>query len=132
VTGAPLGTAIPTLPSRDFDATVAFYGSLGFTEAARWAAEYLILMRGSVELHFFEDRAVDPYTSNAGCYLRIADAWTLWDEWAAAGVPLGHRGIPRLQGPPSATDYGLREFALIDPDGSLLRVGAPVTPAAAS
>jgi catechol 2,3-dioxygenase-like lactoylglutathione lyase family enzyme len=126
VTGAPLGTAIPTLPSRDLDATAAFYVSLGFTEAARWAAEYMIMIRGAIELQFFEDRQVDPYTSNAGCYLRVADAWGLWDEWAAAGIPLGHRGIPRLQGPPEDREYGLREFALIDPDGSLVRVGAPI------
>jgi hypothetical protein len=27
--------------------------------------------------------------------------------------------------PPEDTDYGIREFALIDPSGNLLRVGSP-------
>ena len=26
--------------------------------------------------------------------------------------------------PPADTDYGLREFALVDPNGNLLRVGS--------
>ncbi len=27
--------------------------------------------------------------------------------------------------PPSDTEYGLREFALVDPSGNLLRIGSP-------
>jgi catechol 2,3-dioxygenase-like lactoylglutathione lyase family enzyme len=123
--GAPLGTAIPTLPSRDFDVTVAFYTSLGFSELRRWD-DYLIVVRDALELHFFVDESVDWATTNAGCYLRVPDAPGLWDAWAGAGVPLSHRGAPRLQGPPWDTEYGLREFALVDPDGSLIRVGSPV------
>jgi len=34
-------------------------------------------------------------------------------------------GGSRLQGPPVETDYGIREFALVDPSGSLIRVGSP-------
>jgi hypothetical protein len=32
--------------------------------------------------------------------------------------------IPRLHGAPEDTEYELREFALIDPDGNLLRIGS--------
>jgi hypothetical protein len=39
-------------------------------------------------------------------------------------VPTDPVAGSRLQGPVS-TDYGLREFALVDPSGSLLRVGSP-------
>jgi catechol 2,3-dioxygenase-like lactoylglutathione lyase family enzyme len=128
VTGAPLGTAIPTLASQDFDITAGFYGLLGFAERGRWGGEYLIVMRDTLELHFYEDRAVDPYTTNACCYFRVVDAPALWEEWTEVGpaLPVSHRGIPRLQGPPWDTDYGLCEFALVDPDGSLIRVGSPV------
>jgi hypothetical protein len=51
---------------------------------------------------------------------------------AAARVARGSRGAPRLRGPPQDTDDGLREFALVDPDGNLVRVGSPagVSPAA--
>ena len=31
-----------------------------------------------------------------------------------------------LHGAPVDTDYGLREFALVDPDGNLLRIGSPL------
>ena len=64
MTGAPPGTAIPTPP---FDITAGFYAALGFAERGRWGDEYLIVARDALELHFYEDRAVDPCTSNAGC-----------------------------------------------------------------
>ncbi|MCW2166339.1 hypothetical protein B0I12_003511 [Microbacterium hydrothermale] len=35
----------------------------------------------------------------------------------------GHRITP-----PAATEYGLIEFALVDPDGNLLRLGSPLAP----
>ena len=32
--------------------------------------------------------------------------------------------LGRLHGAPEDSDYGLREFALVDPDGNLLRIGS--------
>jgi catechol 2,3-dioxygenase-like lactoylglutathione lyase family enzyme len=121
----PLGVAIPTLPSRDLGATAAFYGGLGFAVESRFGDEYLVLVRDGLELHFFGCPGVDPATTIAGCYLRVRDADAFHEAFAAAGVPRGTRGAPRLQGPPQDTDYGLREFALVDPDGNLLRIGSP-------
>jgi len=47
--------AVPTLPSRDLNETLAFYERLGFRNAGdppgQW--RYLILRRGSIELHFY-------------------------------------------------------------------------------
>jgi catechol 2,3-dioxygenase-like lactoylglutathione lyase family enzyme len=120
-----LGIAIPTLPAHDLDATAAFYGRLGFGVESRFGDEYLILLRDGLELHFFGCPGIDPATTIAGCYLRVHDADALHAAFAAAGVPRGSRGAPRLQGPPEDTDYGLREFALVDPDGNLLRIGSP-------
>ena len=48
-------------------------------------------------------------------------------EYAALGLPA--EGIPRLHGAPEDADYGLREFAVVDPDGNLLRIGSPVAEA---
>jgi len=31
----------------------------------------------------------------------------------------------RLQRPPVESDYGMRDFALVDPSGNLIRVGSP-------
>jgi catechol 2,3-dioxygenase-like lactoylglutathione lyase family enzyme len=116
-----LGVA-PILPSRDLVATASFYERLGFEQRGMWPDEYLIVMRGEVGLHFFCAPQLDPWTSSAGCYLYVQDADALHREWLALDLP--SQGIPRLHGAPEQTDYGLREFALVDPDGNLLRVGS--------
>jgi catechol 2,3-dioxygenase-like lactoylglutathione lyase family enzyme len=116
-----LGVA-PILPSRDLTATAEFYAPLGFEEQGLWPDEYLIVMRGEVRLHFFHSPPLDPWSSDAGCYLYVNDADALFAEWRPLGLP--SEGIPRLHGSPNDTDYGLREFALVDPDGNLLRIGS--------
>ena len=112
----------PILPSRDLEATSAWYSRLGFERKGLWPDEYLIVRRGAVGLHFFHAPDVDPFTSIAGCYLYTADADAIFAEWAALDLP--DSAIPRLHGAPQDTDYGLREFALVDPDGNLLRIGS--------
>ena len=47
-------------------------------------------------------------------------------EWDAAGVPTAVETGSRLMAP-NDTDYGLREFALVDRSGSLIRVGSPLS-----
>jgi catechol 2,3-dioxygenase-like lactoylglutathione lyase family enzyme len=116
-----LGVA-PILPSRDLTATATFYEDLGFERRSLWPDEYLILMRGEIGLHFFLSRAHDPATSDHGCYLYVEDADSLYAEFSALGLPAA--GIPRLHGSPEDTDYGLREFAVVDLDGNLLRIGS--------
>jgi catechol 2,3-dioxygenase-like lactoylglutathione lyase family enzyme len=116
-----LGVA-PILPSRDLEATSAFYAQLGFERKGLWPDEYLIVMRGEVGLHFFFSPGTDPFASVAGCYLYVADADALFAEFERLGLP--DSGIPRLHGAPEDTDYGLREFALVDNDGNLLRIGS--------
>jgi hypothetical protein len=112
----------PILPSRDLRATSAFFGRLGYQQIGLWPDEYLIVMRGSIGLHFFHCPSLDPWTSIAGCYLYVEDADALHEEYLAVGLP--SEGIPRLHGPPSGTDYGMREFAVVDEDGNLLRIGS--------
>ena len=116
------GLAIPTLPARDLDASVSFYARLGFQQVRRWP-DYLIVRREDMELHFFAFPEVDPATTIAGCYLRVAGADTLHAQLVAAGLPRGTTGSPRLHDV-AATHYGMREFAVVDPDGNLLRIGS--------
>jgi hypothetical protein len=117
----PLKT-IPILPSGNFDETAPFYARLGFVERGRWPEEYLIIKRpgDDLELHFWYNASVDPKKNDVGCYVRwdtAEEARALYDEWAGADVKPG-----RLT-PPTETDYGLLEFALIDLHGNLVRVG---------
>lgn len=114
----------PILPSRDLAATSAFYQRLGFDETGLWPGEYLIARRGEVWLHFFSSPQLDPWSSIAGCYVYVADADALYAEYETLDLP--PKGIPRLHGAPEDTDYGLREFALVDLDGNLLRIGSPL------
>jgi catechol 2,3-dioxygenase-like lactoylglutathione lyase family enzyme len=114
----------PILPSRDLPATATFYSRLAFEQAGLWPDEYLIVTRGDAGLHFFFAPDTDPGTSIAGCYLYVPEADSLFAELSRLGLP--SEGIPRLHGAPEDTDYGMREFALVDPDGNLLRIGASI------
>lgn len=115
--------AIPTLPARSLRATLAFYEALGF-EGELYDQGYLIATRGSLELHFFPYPDLDPASSSFGAYLRVADVDALHAAWSRAKLPA--QGIPRLTAVEDKP-WGMREFALIDADGSLLRVGTEIT-----
>ncbi|OGB16675.1 MAG: bleomycin resistance protein [Burkholderiales bacterium RIFCSPLOWO2_12_67_14] len=113
--------AIPTLPCRSVSATVAFYRRLGFEGGAHESnSEYAILRRGAVELHFFTHKELVPTESSAGCYIRVLDVESIYRSVLSSQLP--RSGIPRmdvLEDKP----WGLREFAVVDPDGNLLRIG---------
>lgn len=117
----PADLSIPTLPCRSVSAAVAFYHRLGFGGGAHaFNSDYAILRRGSVELHFFAYKALVPAHSTAGCYIRVLDVDDIYRAFSAVQLP--RTGIPRmdlLEDKP----WGLREFAIVDPDGNLLRIG---------
>jgi hypothetical protein len=53
----------PILPSRDLEATSAFYERLGFSRSGFWPAQYLIVTRWDIGLHFLRAarvRRLDP------------------------------------------------------------------------
>ena len=110
----------PNLPSRDLDATTAFYGGLGFHQRYRDPG-WLILERGGLVLEFYPDPGVDPASTAASCCLRLDDVDAFHAACVGAGVPESHLGWPRVQ-PPRVEDSGMRIGALVDPDGTLLRL----------
>ncbi len=117
----PPDLAIPILPSRSVNDTLAFYRRLGFEgTVSAFPFSYAILRRGPVELHFFTHEELKPAESNAGCYIRVADVESIYAAFSAAQLPA--KGIPRMD---SVTNkpWGMREFAIVDPDGNLIRVG---------
>ncbi|TYB50308.1 VOC family protein [Nonomuraea sp. PA05] len=108
----------PVVPVRDLDAAMERYRRLGFAvRAYEGGARYAFVERGEVSLHLNEWAEHDPGVTGAVVYLYVSDADALHGEWAAAGVP------GRLV-PPRDTEYGLREFAYVDLDGTLHRVGS--------
>lgn len=107
----------PNLPSADFDRTIAFWAALGFAVAFR-SADWLILERGPVTFEFFA-APIDPATSWHSACWRTDDLDGLVAALAAAGLPA--QGIPRLDLPRRIAP-DLRMAALVDPDGSLIRL----------
>ncbi|MBV6863576.1 bleomycin resistance protein [Xanthomonas euvesicatoria] len=112
---------IPTLPSRSIPQTVAFYRQLGFVgDAHPHDAGYAILRRGDGELHFFAHPDLDPAGCYAGCYIRVGDVDAVHAAMKLAALP--EQGIPRLD-PVGDKPWGMREFAIVDESGNLLRIG---------
>ena len=117
--------AVPILPSRHLGETLAFYERLGFENRGAPPEEwdYLIIGRGGVELHFYAQPDVDPLTTSFSCYVFVDDANALHEEWDRIGVETDAATGSRLIAPMD-TDYGMREFALVDRSGNLIRVGS--------
>jgi len=108
--------AVPNLPSRDFDATVAFYRGFGFEQDYRDEG-WLILRRGDLTLEFFPFADLDPATSSFMCSIRVDDVDELYRRITSAGVVEKTVGFPRLH-PVATQPSGLRIGNLIDIDGT--------------
>ncbi|MBR0843301.1 bleomycin resistance protein [Bradyrhizobium liaoningense] len=112
--------ATPNLPSRSFDQTQQFYQQLGFVLTYR-DDDWMILRRGRVELEFFLHLSLDPLTSWFSCCLRVDELSELYEMCKSANIPERESGYPRLH-PPEDHDQWGRMGALIDLDGTLLRL----------
>lgn len=106
------------LPARDFSETADFYARLGFQVDFRDEG-WMMMSRGPLEVEFFPYPDLDPFASSFSACVRVDALDRLYTEWSALGLP--SLGIPRLQGPPWTIADDLRMFAVIDPNGSLLR-----------
>jgi ankyrin repeat protein len=111
------------VPSTDIARTVEHYGRLGFTFSAPGSpslagAEFVIGQRDGIELHFALKQDHDPARTATWVYIGVEDADAMSEEFAAAGAGQGR--------PVRNTDYQMREFAHIDPDGNLLLFGSPL------
>lgn len=112
--------ATPNLPSRDFEVTSRFYTQLGFEQGWR-DAHWMILKRGGLTLEFFPHPDLDPATSSFSCCLRLDDLDGFYAVCVSTGLPEQCWGMPRLHAP-KIEDSGMRIGALIDPDGTLVRL----------
>lgn len=72
-------------------------------------------------LEFFLHRELDPANSWFSCCLRMNDVQSFFEELLSAGVPDRSKGWPRLHRP-KEEEWGGKVGALIDPDGTLLRL----------
>ena len=112
--------AVPNLPSRDFDTTIAFYGRFGFTAAFR-DATWLVLRHGDLELEFFPFPDLNPEQSSFRCSIRVDELDSLYEQIRSTGVQEGSSETPRLM-PVTMQPWGQRVGFLIDPDGTQLQL----------
>lgn len=111
-----LATAFPVLPSLDLADTKAFYvDMLGLREVVYEGADYLIVRRDGIEIHFWltDDPALPPVSS---CYIRGGQITALYEEFAG-------RNVPKLSDF-EVRPWNMKEFYVHDPHGNLLRFGA--------
>lgn len=112
--------ATPNLPSRDFEASAAFYGRIGFSQSYRDAG-WMILERGGLALEFFPYPDLDPATSSFGCCFRLDDVAAFFQIVLEAGIDETTVGWPRVNRP-RREQWGGLVGALIDLDGTLIRL----------
>lgn len=115
--------SIPVLPSRSLTRTIAFYERLGFSGSLLAAGTYAILTRGDLELHFVPHPGLVPEECYAGCYMRVGEVDEIHAAFAPARLPA--HGIPRLESVANKP-WRMREFALVDEDGNLVKFGTPL------
>jgi ankyrin repeat protein/predicted enzyme related to lactoylglutathione lyase len=112
------------VPCTDIARTIRHYERLGFTFSATGGdslaeADFAIAQRDEIELHFVVKKDHDPARTAAWVYIGVEDAEAMHAELDAAGAGQGR--------PVRTTDYKMREFAHIDPDGNLLLFGSPLS-----
>lgn len=114
----------PVLPVADLDRAIRHYESLGFVvDRADEPDGYAFAARDSVVVHLTETPGHDPLSTASQVYVYVDDADAVHEAWSQDGI--GGRAVA-----PADVDYGLREGAHVDPDGNLLRYGAPILGAA--
>lgn len=109
----------PILPTRKIADAETFYARLGFRTVYR-DNQYLLLKRDNAELHFFLHEKLTAETNDHAAYLRPSDIDALSAEIAALGLP--RHGIPRFE-PAEIKPWRMKELAIVDPDGNLIRAG---------
>lgn len=109
----------PKLPMRDKTATRDFYvNKLGFRElGSADFADYLMVEKDNIEIHFFAFRDLDITTNYGGIYIRTDDIDSLYQSYLDNNIPI------HPNGPLQIKPWRQKEFALLDPDNNLLTFG---------
>ena len=112
----------PIMSTTDIARTVKFYEALGF--AVQVQGDFVMTHRDAVELFLSLRSDHDPKRTASCVYIRVDDADALHARWEEAGIV----GLRELRN----TDYKMREFAVIDPDGNLMLYGSRLSTGEAS
>ena len=107
-------SAVAIIPCNDLDASQAFYERLGFTATSTYPLHFYRILHdrqgASIHLTRAEPGWVIPDRNAHGLYLYAENVEALAAE---------------LGGRAEAKPWGMMEFALSDPNGTLVRIGWP-------
>ena len=113
-----LDRAIPVLASLDLEATQRFYADkLGFSPVSKYP-DYAICARDGVQVHFWLTDDID-IPKSTSCRIDVTGIDQLYAEMTDAGVV--HPNAPLREQP-----WGMKEFAVLDGDGNLIKFGERV------
>lgn len=109
---------IPKLPAISLEETqVYFQNALGFTLTSSYP-EYLIMNSGTTELHFFEFKDLDPLTNYSMLYIRVPSGIdALYEKMKSSGAIMHPNGKLEIK------PWGVKEFAILDPNHTLFTFG---------
>ena len=109
---------VPMLQTMDMGKTIAWYESvLGFRRTGAEVDGWCSLSRDGVSIMFMTNAHLGPPHATATQYFTVDDVDALWD---------GIKGHCQAEWGPEDMSYGLREFAIKDPNGYLLSFGSPI------
>jgi predicted enzyme related to lactoylglutathione lyase len=115
------GTVVAILPGNDLDLSERFYGRLGFTRiessVSKESPTYRMLTNGNGQLHLTatDEGWLVPGRNPFGLYFYMEDVDTWAKEFRDEILGKG----------PEEKPWGTYEFAVSDPDQTLVRVGWP-------
>lgn len=112
-------SVISKLPFIEKQKTIDFYVLLGFTMRSDYG-DYLIMNSDHTELHFFSYPTLQPSKSDFMIYLRVTGIELMHQALQKKGITIHPNG--KLEVKP----WNQKEFAIIDPNGTLMTFGQAV------
>lgn len=112
----------PKLPMRDKAVTKAYYiNKLGFKNLGSVDYQgYLMMVKDDIEIHFFEFKDLDPKQNYGQVYIRVDAIESYYQSLLDRKIKI-HPNAPLQEKP-----WGMKEFALLDPDSNLLTFGEAI------
>ena len=112
-------SVIPKLPFIEKQKTIDFYRQIGFTLGSDYG-DYVIMSADETELHFFSFPTLQPAKSDFMIYFRVTDIDSLYATFQKKNIAI-HPNAPLEVKP-----WKQKEFAVIDPNGTLLTFGQAI------
>lgn len=111
---------IPKLPFINKEKTLDYYSKLGF-ELLADHGDYVITKYQELEIHFFSFETLIPEKSDFMIYLRIeTEIEKLYQNIQGQGIEIHPNG--KMEAKP----WQMKEFSLLDPNGTLLTFGEKI------